>query len=248
MFYMRLLLAILLSAPLCALAQESKEAAPNIDTQELANETEQMDNHGGKMGLFWWVPVEFWEHSAVESGVSYATAKKTFAPLAKYNVFLIAVGTYSLGSINWGKEQDIRGGIAIRDQAGNIYKPLESVDEDAQGFSNLMRPILKNILGPMGEGVQIFFFPKKDAQGKEFADPRRPSDLALLVTDLMDPGINTYVWHLPLTSLLPAKYCPVGKEKVKANWKYCPWHGNKLQSELPPVEAPAKTPAPNPGR
>jgi hypothetical protein len=247
MFYMRLLLAILLGAPLCTLAQQSKEAPPEIDTQELTNETEQMDNHGGKIGLFWWVPVEFWEQSAVQSGANYAIAKKTFAPLANYNLFIIGVGTYNVGGISWAKEQDIRRGVVLRDQAGNTYKPLESVAEDAQNFSDLMKPILKNILGPMGEGVQLFFFPKKDAQGKEFADPRRTSELTLLVTDLMDPGVSSYVWRLPLTSLLPVKYCPVGKEKVKANWKYCPWHGNKLQSDLPPVETP-KTAAPNPGR
>jgi len=236
MFYSRSLLAILLSLPVGALAQQT--TVPEYDTQEIAKETEQLDSHGGKMGLFWWVPVEFWEQSAMKSGVSAARAKQLFAPLGNYNLFIVGVGHYSLNGISWDTEPDLRKNITLRDQAGNTYKPLEKPGDDAQGFSDMMKPILKNILGPMGEGVQLFFFPKKDPEGKEFADPRRTAELTLLVQDLMDPGVNTYVWRLPLTSLSPAKYCPVGKERVNANWKYCPWHGNKLVNEPATVSAP----------
>ena len=92
-----------------------------------------------------------------------------------------------------------------------------------------MRPIFKNMLGNFGEGMQFVVFPLKDGAGNVFADARKSSEMSLDVVDLMGAPTSTYSWKFPLTSLVPPKFCPVGKERVEANWKYCPWHGNKLE-------------------
>ena len=123
----------------------------------------------------------------------------------------------------------MRKSIVLRDEAGNTYKPLETVSANAQSFNDILKPIFKNMLGQFGEGVRIIYFPIKDSTGKIFADPRRSSEFSLVVTGLIDSGNNVYTWRLPLSSMTPPRYCPVGKEKLDASWKYCPWHGNKLE-------------------
>jgi len=220
-----------------AASSTDKESADQIDTTALAKETEQIDQRNGKMGIFFWVPTEFWEQSTVNAGGSRERAKQYFKPLRDYNVFLVGVGTIGLGSMDWTPDATLRKSIVLRDQAGDSFKPLETVSPEAQGFTDILKPTLKTILGPFGEGVQLLFFPIKDSTGKVFADPRHSSEFSLVVSDLMGAGSSTYTWRPPLTSMLPPKYCPLGKERVEANWKYCPWHGNKLDSEAKPAPA-----------
>lgn len=94
-----------------------------------------------------------------------------------------------------------------------------------------MKPMLKNMMGSMGEGLQFLLFPSADSTGKVFADPHKSSEIYLDVSDIMGTASSTYTWRLPLSSLSQAKYCPVGKERVEANWKFCPWHGVKLTED-----------------
>ena len=230
-FFKSGILTLLLAS--AALAQQTATPATaaevGMDTSAMVKETQQIDQHSSKMGLFWWVPVEFWEQSAMKSGISAEEARQYFKPLRDYNMFLIGIGTLRLGTIDWRSDADVRKSIVLRDQAGNTYKPLETVSADARSFNDILKPMFKNMLGQFGEGVRIIYFPIKDSTGNIFADPRRSSEFSLVVTGLIDSGNNVYTWRLPLSSMTPPRYCPVGKEKLDASWKYCPWHGNKLE-------------------
>jgi len=80
--------------------------------------------------------------------------------------------------------------------------------------------------------------------GNEIANSRANTEFSLVATNLMGgpSPTSTYTWRLPVIALMPPKFCPVGKEKVEANWRYCPWHGNKLDAESAP-SAPSRKPA-----
>jgi hypothetical protein len=227
-----------------AAATTAEDPADQVDLSALAKETEQIDQRTGKMGMFWWTPIEFWEQSAIKQGVSPGQARRQFQAMRDYNVFIIGIGDMGGMGIDWQPAEVIHKSVSLRDQAGNVYRPLESVSSDVEMFVGILKPILKGMLGPMGEGIQIVFFPVKDKTGKIFADPFRASEFSLLVADVMGPKVATYTWRLPVSALLPAKYCPVGKERVEANWKYCPWHGNKLDADATPAAPPTPAAAP----
>jgi hypothetical protein len=237
-----LITAFLFLASFLVAAQSSPSEGP-VDTNAMTAETQQIDQHNSKMGLFWWLPVEYWEQSAIETGTNPEEARKQFAPLREYTMFVVGVGDLRVGTIRWLPEDDVRGSVVLRDQSGNTYKPVDKVSVEAQAISDILKPVFKNILGPMAEGLHVVYFPTKDSAGHEFANPRRHAEFSLLVANLMGPATSTYTWRLPLTSMLPPKFCPVGKEKVNANWKYCPWHGNKLDADATPVPAPTPTPS-----
>ena len=211
--------------------------SPAVDLQALIKETEQVDMRSHKMGVFWWVPTDFWEVSLRAQGYNFASANKIFEPFGTYNVFLVAVGDMGVGDIAWMAEKELKKSIVLRDQHGNTYKPLEELPEDITPMVEIMKPIFKNMMGSFGAGLQFILFPAKDKEGNRFADPRKSSDFFLDVPDLMGTPTSTYTWRLPLTSLSPVKYCPAGKEKVEASWKYCPWHGVKLTDEAPATPA-----------
>ena len=94
--------------------QPTKE--PEFDTQAVVKETEFIDSRNHKMGIFWWVPTEFWEISLQKQGFSVEGAKKTFAPFKKYNLFIVGGGDMGLGNISWMKDADIKKRVLLRDQ------------------------------------------------------------------------------------------------------------------------------------
>jgi hypothetical protein len=249
----RTLLIILLLVSVVSTAQQSSEPTkqapksapsseniasiePEVDMQAIAKETEQLDMRRHKMGIFWWVPPDFWDATLRQQGYTSEQAHKAFEPFRNYNLFMVAIGDMGVGNISWTKEAEVKKSILLRDQSGTTYKPLEDVPRDIGPIIDLMRPIFKNMMGNFGEGLQFVVFPAKDSSGNIFADPRKRSEFSLDVADLMGPATSTYTWRLPLSSLMPPKYCPVGKEKLEAHWKYCPWHGNKLEDVAEPVK------------
>ena len=45
----------------------------------------------------------------------------------------------------------------------------------------------------------------------------------------VDIANESFVWKLPLVSLMEEKICPVDQQKMEGNWIFCPFHGEKLQ-------------------
>jgi hypothetical protein len=82
----------------------------------------------------------------------------------------------------------------------------------------------------MGQNCVILFFPGATKMAEPIADPFVPGKFSVTITKLIGGKDRVLEWRLPLTSLSPPKYCPVGKERVQADWKYCPWHGVKLDA------------------
>jgi len=246
----RLFLALVLFAalPFYALAQTTTAKSPNVDVDELLKETQRSVSGGNAIGIVWWIPTEFWEASAIGQGATPENAKQTFDSLRQYTIVGVAAGKMGIGSVNWDSENDVRANTVIRDSSGVNYKALTEISSDAQGLLSVMKPVLTNVLGPMGQNFQFLVFPAKAAAGNIIADPTKSGSFSVVITDLLGPKESLFDWRLPLTSLSPQKFCPVGHERVQADWKFCPWHGVKLDEAVvaPALVEPAKPKSANP--
>lgn len=228
-FRLTLILVLLSTRPLILGAQQPVEAeAADTKIEDITKETQKTIGGKNSVGLVWWLPTEFWEQSAIQQGSSYEEAKKTFAPMRDYTMIIVAVGKMGIGNINWYSENEIRSNTSLRDSGGHTYQPLTEISADAQGIASIIKPVLSNILGPMGQNIQILFFQAKTAEGKLIANPTLGGSFTVRISNLASQKDADFEWRLPLTSLSPPIFCPVGKERVEANWKFCPWHGNRL--------------------
>jgi len=206
-------------------------AGTQIDVDELLSECQRPVRGKSHAGMVWWIPPEFWEASG---GTQDPAAKALVDSLRQYTVVAVVVGKVSpLGTISWIPTSDLRSKSALRDQRGNEYRPLENISAEAQLISSVIRPILSNAIGKMGENLELLFFPAKGKNGEAIADPRKKGSFSIVLLEIAGAPENVYQWQLPLSSVLPPKFCPVGKESVKANWNYCPWHGVPLDTSEP---------------
>lgn len=203
-----------------------------MDFSAFIRETQQSPSEPGYAGLVWWIPTEYWEISSQRNGTTEKRAKEEFAPLRKYTVVAVALGKIGVGNINWISEPEIRSSVFLRDSEGNTYPAVQKLTGDAEGLAAMLKPVFGNILGTMGQNIQLMFFPASNKMSKLIADPSASGGFSVILSKLIDGKDKVFEWKLPLTTLSPPKYCPVGKERVQANWKYCPWHGVKLDESV----------------
>jgi len=232
------LLAIIFAFLAQSVSAQDKTPASDegVNLDGIIKETQKSFTNKGHAGLVWWIPTEFWEAAATKHGSTPERARKTFEPLRNYVVVAVAVGTVGIGNVNWYNEQIIRSSVTLKDFEGTVYGPLTDLSGDANGLLSIFKPILSNLLGSTGQNIQLLFFPARSARGKLIADPKREGMFTIEFSYPEEKIASQYEWKLPLTSLSPLKYCPVGKEVVQASWKYCPWHGNKLETTVIPSD------------
>ncbi len=218
---------------------ENAPAQQQVDVDDLLQECQQVIRGQKYVGLVWWIPVEFWEAGAAQNPSSGAQTAEQFKPLREYTLVAVVVGKVGgFGSISFAPSADVRANTLLRDATGAEYRPLESVSAEAQMLAQVVRPIFSGAVGRMGENIELLYFPAKNKEGQPLADPRQRMKFSIVLRQIAGPSEVVFEWQLPLTALSAPKFCPVGNERVKANWRYCPWHGAPLDGSPPP--APAK--------
>lgn len=198
-----------------------------IDLNALISETQKMGEKADEMTLVWWLPEEYWQTVfAQDPTTTEAQTEEFLGVLRPYTLFAVVEGKIGpFGGVTYKAEEDVRGGTRLIDQEGTEYVPLgeDEVGADAKNLLSAMKPVLANILGPMGQNVNFFLFPAKGKKGNKLADPTQEGTFSVKLTD------RAFKWRLPLGSLLPPKICPVDGEKLNGAWKFCPWHGVELK-------------------
>jgi len=175
--------------------------------------------HHGYVAILWWMPAEYFE----ASGHARADAFQAFRNNTVVAVIFGKVQPF--GIMDFVAVDKIRPAVTMLDSKGIEYKPSEKITDDVRVPLEMFKPVFSASLGKMGENIQFLVFPGKDGSGNRIADPRAARDFSLHVKELTGEADNVVTWRLPLSGFFPPKYCPVGKEKVEASWKFCPWHG-----------------------
>jgi hypothetical protein len=210
------------------LAEPARLADPkDVTASELLMETLRQSRSEDSMGLLMWMPTPFWRVSAAAAGNGDDKSLKALEELlAGYVLIAAANGEIGpLGGVTWTSEDEIRKSTRIVDAEGHEIAPLapDAVNADARNLSAMMRPVLTNIAGPIGENLHLLYFPAESPVGTPLGDATKPGSFGVLL------GGERYEFKLPLSSLLKPKRCPVDGEVLSGAWSFCPYHGRELK-------------------
>jgi hypothetical protein len=219
-----LLLAVLfLSRIDFVLAQD-----PRQELNSLIQETQKKSDRIGEMSFVWWIPQEYWQLSFSQNPtITPEQAEKVLEVFRPYIIVAVVDGkTGSMAGITYRGEAEIRSSIKLKDKMGNIYLPLSDseVSVDTKSFLGAMKPVLANVLGPMGQNMYFFVFSTKDKSGEDIANAKKEGRFSVELD-----GNRSFLWTLPLSSLIPLKVCPTCNQKLNGAYKFCPWDGTKLE-------------------
>ena len=202
-----------------------------VDINALIAETQKALQEANEVTMVWWMPEEFWYYSlTADPNLTAAGVEELLALFRPYHIMMVADGVVGpVGGITYQSEAQVRAELRLVNVAETRYEPLplSELNTDLVNFLAAMRPLLANALGETGQNMHFFVFPAFTDDGDRFG---RPDEEGRLTVEL---GTSAFSWRLPLSALLPPKYCPVDGERLDGAWRYCPWHGVELQLEPP---------------
>ena len=173
--------------------------------------------------MVWWVPTEFW--GAVysqDASIDDKTADEIVEMLEGYSMVIVIDGEMgTFGELTSVDADKIRGQLTLTNKDNKVFKPLKEkeISFNAKMVLNIIKPIFANLLGTMGESMEVFMFTD---DGKAIIDPYEVG--GGIKYDEVDVELN-----LPLSALLKGEKCPEDGAEMNAKWNYCPIHGDKLK-------------------
>lgn len=202
-------------------------AQVRVDLHALVKETQRENQAPKELGLVWWIPTQYWRAAFTTADPNTGTEQieKFEKVLSPYILVAAVQGQIGpLGGIQWTQEDPLRSNLALVDRDGLEYRPLSgnAVSPDAKNLISILRPVVANMLGPMGEHLYFMYFPGMTDGNTPIADPLAEGTFSIRM------GKVTHKWRLPLGAMLPKKQCTVDNELFSGAWKYCPFHGKEL--------------------
>ncbi len=198
-----------------------------INLDNLIQETQKTNGEADDMRIIWWIPTEFWVASFQQEKSMSQEQKDEFINLLKpYSLFAVVDGKIGpFGGVTYRPVEEIEKSISLIGNNNTEYFPIKSekLGPDLQNVLATFKPIFKNMMGQLGENMNIFVFSDQTKKGKRISDPYFKGGLTFML------GETEYQWRTPLGSLIPEKICPKDDEKLNGAWDYCPWHGEKLE-------------------
>lgn len=228
---MRKLVLLIFLFSFTSWSQERKGG--EVDINLLMNETQLTTNNPDKVNLIWWIPKEYWEIAFSEDPtISEEQISEMMEIMSNYNVCAIVQGKMGLfGGVTYESAEDLFVKTSMKDHYGDSHSPLErsEISPDMNNFLDIMKPIIANMLGNMGENFVFLVFDSKNSSDKLVVDSYKDHDFEIILA-----GDETYKFDLPFSALLEPKICSKDNAKLNGKWNYCPFHGRALTAQKNP--------------
>jgi len=178
----------------------------NINLEALVQETQKVSKSQDELTMVWWIPEQFWHASMAQNpAINKAHIDQFLETIRPYTIIAVIDGHIgAFGGITYRSEEAVRTSVKINDAKGSSYDPINesAVLPDIKNLLQILKPIITNMLGPMGQNMHFILFQSKSKDGQPIADPTKEGILNILVAG------KEFKYRLPLGSVLPSKFDP----------------------------------------
>jgi hypothetical protein len=200
--------------------------ARGTDLQQLIRETQRMSQASQQLTLVWWMPQALWEATFSRSAALAPEGRaQMLAVLDDYMIFAIARAKVTMSGLDAQSKSEMldNARLEIGDKTIDPVAP-ESLTPAAQVILASFKPALAGMMGKLGQSVEMVIYPSKQGD-QRLIDPLRPGSFKYTLYD------QTFVWQMPLVSLLPAKVDPKTNEEFPGNYEFNPYTGQPLRTK-----------------
>jgi hypothetical protein len=219
-------IAALSALPAVSGAASDATAAPDtVDYNALVRDLSLSRNADGRMTIAIWMPDVFWRTALQNSGRLTDKAIGDYvAVMHPYTLIAILDAQKSITAFQFTDMATLLTDVTIEDSHGATYSalPPDSVAEDIRNLIQVMRPLLSNTMGAMGQHMEILVFPGADKAGHPIADPKSDGSLTVHL------GNVALHYRLPLGSILPPSLDPKTGDSFPGSYHFNPYTGSKL--------------------
>jgi hypothetical protein len=186
----------------------------------LIHETQRLPQKPGEVTMVWWIPEAFWSASFRQSkNVTPVQAEELLKAVRPYTIFAVFNGTVgAFGGITFKSEDQIRASLRLVDAQGTSYPPRtnDELSADIKNMLMMMKPILANMLGSLGQNMHFFVFPGATQAGARIANAKEKGRFKVKLEE------REFAWRLPIDALLPSKVCTGCNEQCKGSLELLP--------------------------
>src|SRR5205823_6127736 len=126
---------------------------------------------------------QFWQVSLRES-LPADKVEEVLKVVRRYTMIAVVDGRIGpFGGMSFIPEETVRTNVTLKDAAGVNYAPLgeSTIDPDMKNLIHMVKPVVANMLGPIGQNTHFVLFPSKSADGRLVADPAGKGTLWVFV-------------------------------------------------------------------
>jgi hypothetical protein len=144
-------------------AQNKKFEEVSID--EFMTETQYGSDTSDTIDLIWWIPTEYWNVVFSQDPTTTERDTKEIVNLVEDYVFVMVlkgkIGTF--GGITYDSESEVKELMKINYKDVDLVRiEDDDLNPDIENFLSIMRPMMKNMMGAMGENMQFIVFESPD--------------------------------------------------------------------------------------
>lgn len=209
------------------------------DLTGLVRDLESVVRSEDRFTLILWLPTEYWR-VCLEGKITPKEAEKFVKEIDAYVVVAVVDGAPGIaGSVTFSEPELVSNTVTIEDTRGTLLSPLPDAEMSAgvRNLTQMMRPMLGNMMGAMGSHLAVVVFPGKEKGGRRTVEPTKDGSFTVHV------GSVTVRYRLPLGSLLPPAFDQKTGESFPGNYQFNPYTGTKLAPAPPgPSKPPAEAP------
>lgn len=201
----------------------------HTDLQMLVEDLQQMGQDAQSLSLVWWIPNEYWEVLGEnDPSLSPEIVAQIITALDDYLIFAVIdahVGAFA--GVTSKLHSEVMASLRLDIKGGETLAPLpeDALTADLHNLFAMMKPVLGQMLGQLGQSVEFAAFTGKNSDGERLLSPTEPGAFSFQI------GGRTFDWRLPLGSLLPARVDLKTGETFPGNYLFNPFTGDKLVVE-----------------
>lgn len=198
-----------------------------VEISKLTADTQRLDQESQQLTMVWWIPTEFWQATLEKTpNVTEAQRNEFVRVLDNYTIFAVAsleVGPF--GGLTAKPRQTVLENItfSINGTEQTVLGSSE-ISPDALNFVQMMKPMMGQMLGQFGQGLEFILYANPPPKGKKLSAKKEGGFRLFLFGKNFD-------WKLPLPSLLPPKIDPKTKQEFPGDFRFNPYTGEELQSK-----------------
>jgi hypothetical protein len=218
----------------------SPPAANAMDSAALYRDLTLTRTVEGRMTMAMWMPEEFWRASLRNGGrLTEQGVAQYMAVIHPYIMVAVLDAQRGITAFRYTDIGTLLTEVTIEDSHGAKFSPLapDSVGDEMKNLVQTFRPLLSNMMGTMGQHMEILVFANADKAGQIIADPKKDGSLTVHVSDI------ALRYRLPLGSVLPPSLDAKTGESFPGNYRFNPYTGSKLVQKSSDTRA---GPAPKP--
>jgi hypothetical protein len=194
----------------------------NVDLGDFLKEITVINVKDNQTQSAIWLPFEFNANVIGSDGKTQMDSS-----LKSYLIFMVQCSIDRGGRQSFASWSEIQNRAFLKGFSSARLKPLTLVPVELGRRLEAIRTAVTE-KEDSAANSHILVFDINDPNGKALVDAAKRDKLTLILEASGSFSKAEFTWHTPFDAVTDAGNCSKCGEKIKAQWYYCPWCGNKL--------------------